>query len=263
MSEETFCLKWKTYSAHLTTAFRDIFNENKFSDVTLVCDDQTQLPAHKIVLSACSPVLGNILLNNPHPHPLLYLRGVKQHEMQSILQFMYLGEATILQDRINQFMEVAKELQVKELSREDTDEEEIRNNVDEVDENEDQDIINDIFVDETRSVSSTLDELIAFDVDSAQHKSDSGQVKNGKQDYICSDCGKGFAFRNSLQRHQKSKHEEGDIYSCNRCEYKATQPGNLKIHQQSKHEGVRYFCDQCEYQATRQEHLNVHKQSKH
>jgi hypothetical protein len=80
MSQETFCLKWKTYGAHLTTVFTDLFNQNIFSDVTLVSDDQTQLPAHKIVLSACSPVLGNILLSNPHSHPLIYLRGVKQQD---------------------------------------------------------------------------------------------------------------------------------------------------------------------------------------
>jgi hypothetical protein len=95
MSQETFCLKWNTYGAHLSTAFQDLFSESTFSDVALVCDDQTLLPAHKIVLSACSTVLKNILFNNPHPHPLIYLRGVKQHEVQSILRFMYLGQATI------------------------------------------------------------------------------------------------------------------------------------------------------------------------
>merc|ERR1719186_852908 len=146
MSQETFCVKWKAYGTHLTTAFRDLFNENKFSDVTIVCDDQTQLSAHKIVLSACSPVLGNILLNNSHPHPLLYLRGVKHREMQSMLQFMYLGEVSILQEGITQFIDVAKDLQVKDLSQKDTYEED-QNNVDEVIENCDKDI-NDIFVEE-------------------------------------------------------------------------------------------------------------------
>ena len=127
MSQETFCLKWKTYDAHLTTAFRDLINENKFSDVTLVCDDQTQLPAHKIVLSACSPILGNILLNNPHPHPLLYLRGVRKQEMQSILQFMYLGLGRPLSYKTGSIIL----RMLKELSREDTEEEEIRNNIEE------------------------------------------------------------------------------------------------------------------------------------
>jgi hypothetical protein len=133
MSQETFSLNWKTYEAHIQKSFQNLLNEHVFSDVTLVCDDQTQLQAHKIVLSACSPVLRKILLNNPHQHPLIYLRGVKQQEMQAILQFMYLGEANIFQGRINQFMIIAKEFELKELSKECLDEEEESDSFDIVD----------------------------------------------------------------------------------------------------------------------------------
>ena len=108
MSHETFSLNWKTHEARIKKYFQNLFNEHVFSDVTLVCDDQTQLQAHKIVLSVCSPVLRKILLNNPHQHPLIYLRGVKQQEMQAILQFMYLGEANIFQGRISQFIVTAQ-----------------------------------------------------------------------------------------------------------------------------------------------------------
>ena len=257
MNQETFCLKLKNHEAHLITTFRDLFNETRFSDVTLVSDDQTQLPAHKIVLSAFSPVLGNILLNNPHPHPLLYLKGVKHREMQSMLQFMYLGEVSILQEGITQFIDVAKELQVKDLSQKDTYEED-QNNVDEVIENCDQDI-NDIFVEETICVPNTLVELVAFDMDTPEYKvglSSASEVEQGKQNYNCSDCGKGFACRLSLLRHQQSKHVGVKFkYSCNKCDYQATDSRSLKRHQQSKHEGVRYSCDQCEYHSTQQCHL--------
>jgi hypothetical protein len=41
--------------------------------------------------------------------------------------------------------------------------------------------------------------------------------------------------------HTRTKHE-GIVYSCNQCDYKATQQANLKRHQQSKHEGVKYSC---------------------
>ena len=64
MSQETFSLNWKTYEAHIKKSFQNLLNEHVFSDVTLVCDDQTQLQAHKIVLSACSPVLKKVLLKN-------------------------------------------------------------------------------------------------------------------------------------------------------------------------------------------------------
>ena len=44
---------------------RDLYLEGKYSDVTLVSDDQTQFKAHKIVLSASSPVIKKFLMNFP------------------------------------------------------------------------------------------------------------------------------------------------------------------------------------------------------
>ena len=53
---EKYTLNWSTLTDHLQLMFKDIYEQDKHSDVTLVCDDQTQLKAHKIVLSASSPV---------------------------------------------------------------------------------------------------------------------------------------------------------------------------------------------------------------
>ena len=97
--------------------FKDLHEERKHSDVTLVCDDQTQLKAHKIVLRACSPVLKKIIDDNPSQHPLIYLRGIQSYEMESILQFMYLGEGRFHYGRMGEFMKVAKDLELKEISK--------------------------------------------------------------------------------------------------------------------------------------------------
>ena len=53
---EKYTLNWNTFSDHLQLMFKDLYEEDKYFDVTLVSDDHTQLKAHKIVLSACSPV---------------------------------------------------------------------------------------------------------------------------------------------------------------------------------------------------------------
>merc|ERR1712183_1239433 len=116
--DEKYDLKWKTFSHHLLETFKDLGEQGHFADVTLVSDDQIQTPAHKVVLSACSPVLKTLLVNNPHSHPLLYLRGIKQTELQAILKFMYFGETQIFENRINDFVSVAKDLEVKEISEE-------------------------------------------------------------------------------------------------------------------------------------------------
>ena len=115
MQRNIISLRWKYFHTNISSSLRDIYTETSSTDVTLVSDDQIQFQAHKLVLSACSPVLKNLLLNNPHAHPLIYLRGVKQQELGSILQFMYHGEAAIHLNSVNMLLENAKDLQIKQL----------------------------------------------------------------------------------------------------------------------------------------------------
>ena len=46
----------------------------------------------------------------------IYLRGVNHSEINSILQFVYLGEASFHETRVNEFLSLAKSLEIKELS---------------------------------------------------------------------------------------------------------------------------------------------------
>ena len=54
---EKYAMNWDTFTEHIQWMFRDLHQEGRYTDVTLVSDDQTQFKAHKIFLSACSPVL--------------------------------------------------------------------------------------------------------------------------------------------------------------------------------------------------------------
>ena len=114
---DIYTLNHPTFSEHLQSMFKDLYQEGRYSDVTLVSDDQTQFKAHKVVLSACSPVFKKIIDSNPGQHPLIYLRGIQSYEMESILQFMYLGEGKVYQERIEEFIKVSKDLEVKEISK--------------------------------------------------------------------------------------------------------------------------------------------------
>ena len=110
-------LTWNSFSDHLRLMFQDLYEEDRLTDVTLVCEDETQFKAHKIVLRVCSPVFKKIIDNNPSQHPLIYLRGIQSYEMESILQFMYLGEGKFYYERMGEFIKVAKDLEVKEISK--------------------------------------------------------------------------------------------------------------------------------------------------
>merc|ERR1712202_31950 len=98
MSSEMFNLTWNDFEHCASNSFKDLLSQSDFVDVTLVSEDEQEMKAHKVVLSACSPVLKNILVRNPHQHPLIYLTGVKSQELKSLINFMYLGQAEVGQD---------------------------------------------------------------------------------------------------------------------------------------------------------------------
>ena len=104
MSTEKFDLTWHTYTDHLREMLHDMMTCNELTDVTLVSEDKKHFKAHKVVLSASSTVFRNIISDNYNSNPVIYLRGIQSYEIESILQFIYLGQATFYQERMNEFL---------------------------------------------------------------------------------------------------------------------------------------------------------------
>ena len=115
--QDKYTLTWHSYSDHLKKTLREMMTSNAFADVTLVTDDKQQIMAHRNILSACSPVFKNILqIDSRNANPIIYLRGIQHSEMESIMQFIYLGKARIYEERQSEFLTVSKNLEIKELS---------------------------------------------------------------------------------------------------------------------------------------------------
>ena len=79
--------------------FQRLFEDNNFTDITLVCEDQRQIKGHKVVISAGTRFFKDILLRNPHPDPLLYLK-VPHDYLYSIMKFIYIGQSEVEQNDI-------------------------------------------------------------------------------------------------------------------------------------------------------------------
>ena len=45
-----FSQNWHTYIDHLQLMLKDLYEDEKLSDIALISDDQTQIKAHKIVV---------------------------------------------------------------------------------------------------------------------------------------------------------------------------------------------------------------------
>jgi len=115
-SNDKYCLRWNDFESNITHSFQEIRDDKDLLDITLSCGSR-QIQAHKLMLSACSPFFRTVLKQNPHQHPLLYLKDVRFVDLQSVLTFMYNGEVNVAQEDLNSFLSTAEELQVKGLTQ--------------------------------------------------------------------------------------------------------------------------------------------------
>ena len=113
-SDDQYCLRWNDFETNIKNAFYDLKEEKEFADVTLICGDG-KVDAHKVILSAGSTFFKKILKENHHSKPLIYLKGVKFSELNSVLRFVYHGEANIAMANLSSFLALAEELEVKGL----------------------------------------------------------------------------------------------------------------------------------------------------
>ena len=123
-TDEKLCLQWNDFKENVSSAFRDLGQDKEFTDVTLVCGDGQQVEAHKVVLVVSSPFFQNILMENKHPHPLIYMRGIRSENLMAMVNFFYHGEANVYQENLDSFLGLAEELQLKGLTGNQTKKEE-------------------------------------------------------------------------------------------------------------------------------------------
>merc|ERR1712129_653467 len=113
--EEKLCLKWNDFHENAISAFGTLRDDREFADITLACEDGQQVEAHKVILASSSSFFLNLLRRNKHPHPLIYMRGLKSEDLVAMIDFIYFGEANVKQGNLDSFLAVADELQLKGL----------------------------------------------------------------------------------------------------------------------------------------------------
>ena len=116
----------KDYDINL--CFSDFRDEEDFFDVTLAVESSDGtikgLRAHKLILSACSPVLRSLLkeqarltLNSKMMPVMLYLRGISAKGLNHVLDFIYKGSINLAQEELNDFLAVGESLQIPLMER--------------------------------------------------------------------------------------------------------------------------------------------------
>ena len=110
MSAPMYSVHWSEHQTSLTSALND-FRHN-LSDVTLVCED-LQIPANKLVLSACSSFFYSLLKDCTFTPVIVFLPDTNPDHLVSLLSMLYTGKMTITKDDLEPVLATACELQLE------------------------------------------------------------------------------------------------------------------------------------------------------
>ena len=247
---EKLCLQWKDFTDNVKVAFTNFREDKDFSDVTLVCEDGQQIEAHKVVLAASSPFFQNLLRRNKHPHPLVFMRGVKSDDLTAIVDFLYQGEANVNQDNLESFLAIAEDLQLKGLRSQNKEPDtlpgefktEIGSPISNIEKAKNQ--ISTKAHPEEGSLAPVLPDFQELDnqVQSLMEKGSnvvtSGKDKNGKETYrtafVCKVCEKEGQMVN-IRTHIEANHLEGISLPCDFCKLMFRSRNALRMHMSARH----------------------------
>ena len=76
VSLNSFFVTFNEFEKHIGTIWQKVQSEQDFYDIILACDEKF-IQTHKLVISAMSPILRNILKQNLGHHLFIYLKGIK------------------------------------------------------------------------------------------------------------------------------------------------------------------------------------------
>lgn len=135
MMPQQYCLRWKHHHSNVQSMFAQLLEKERFCDVTLYCSPSfaTQVPdkdtidphhirgvslrAHRVVLAACSELLGALLgAHEAQGEPVLVIDGAEPRHLKALLDYMYTGEMNVHHSQLASLLKTAEELRIKGLT---------------------------------------------------------------------------------------------------------------------------------------------------
>ena len=117
MEAQQFHLKWNNHSLNTLSSFQHLLDTNCLVDVSLTCASGKIVPAHRMVLAACSDYFYRLFKDLPEKHPVIVFKDASEQILNDLLEFMYRGEVEVDESNLSDFLKFADTLQVKGLSQ--------------------------------------------------------------------------------------------------------------------------------------------------
>ena len=285
MSSDMLALDSESHSQQIEDMLNVMIKFGQFTDVSLLCDDRKVVQAHRIVLSSFSPVFRDIINTLTNTSPVVYLRGIRSIDLQPILEFIYLGKTTINRNRVEEFLEVARSLQIDDLHNcfpAEGDNETDKNLVSENEIKIEDELIekdadcstnneSDFFLtvnkndnDENEKIASkNIPDIITNkDVGNYTIKNQNSPTSKQSRDYFCTECPFTTHNKDYLKKHKHNIHS-GIKYQCKHCKKEFSQKPTLKNHIDGIHKGIKFACSYCSEEFPLKLKLKRHIASKH
>ena len=255
LNTEKLCFKWNEFQENIHSSFEELRHDKEFVDVTLACEDGSQVEAHKVILAASSPFFQKLLKKNKHPHPLIVMRGIRADELVALLDFMYIGEVNIFQGNLDTFLAIAEDLKLKgltgtaETKKELISEAEIPKKKSTAKEKPGKPPRNKPFPDfgetsnlkeenkkptETSSAAVTDKKTTGLELQELDDQITSLIKHLHARAYICQVCGK-EGDRTGIRRHIEAHHITGIVHSCDLCGKGSRSRDGLRRHRIREH----------------------------
>merc|ERR1712179_316106 len=243
---------WDKFKASTNEAFKNLIMDTDFTDVTLACEDGKQIKAHKVILSACSPFFNDILIQNPHTHPLIYLKGINYSCLRYLMNFIYLGETEVKQADLDRFISSSKDLKIERLTGLENEQHTKKDYLSSIEEEPA------LMKKEEKSENQNdIKEKHDINVQNAE-----SILSMEGDDVLWESCPDDIVTKLEMEDSRTMDKKEG-LYPCNNCEYIAKYNHHLRRHQMSKHELIKFPCSQCESKFTQISSLKRHTNKMH
>ena len=252
-SEEKLCLKWNDFQENLNSSFGVLRNDQDFADVTLVCEDGSQITTHKVILASSSPFFMEILKRNKHPHPMIYMRGIKSDNLVAMVDFLYFGETNVNQESLDAFLGLAEELKLKGLTGgRNTQEQEETKALPKEMKFEQRKLQEDITSNVPRSSNRYIAHKNSDPSSNALVSVESGQMNEQIKSimmthkmaadsqtfsaWTCNVCGKEDRYKSHIESHIEANHITSNVsYSCDICGKASRSKTGLRFHKARHH----------------------------
>ena len=259
-------------------------NSNLFEDVKLVFNCGKSLLAHRLVLSAASPVLRTLLqtkslVKSEMVH--LLLPDFDFTITRQLLKLIYSGEVGLENDQLGLVVEYGRMLDIPAF-REDA-KKGLGEKITELDDGKEKEDLREPFVRETELELEESVELAQTEEysENSQIASDLEETEEraNEDSYEGSDLAQTSSEKVKLENIEENDGIETESRTdalffkiprnpeqnkkCPDCDYETKWMGDLKKHRLARHEGLRHECDVCHAKFMQFRNLRNHKMAKH